>query len=345
MMRHQFFRPVSAFVLMSMLMVATSDAEVEYDGSINVSGFVPGPNYIIDSGFGQQSGRNLFHSFKNFNIGAGENARFVGSSDISHIFARVTSGNTSVVNGLLSSDIDGASLWLINPKGIIFGQGSALDISGSFYATTANSIAFDDGRFDSVAGDSVLLPAGVPRRIEMLKDNLASIHVNNSNLQNEQDNGIYFVANNITLINTQLDASQVTLGSSGSIDNIVIEYAGENAVTRIQIEAATVDVVPALDSAIEPEDNGQNVETETVQSEDGQDGLFDANRDQLLFTGTSVMDKKKMEDITGCRAEGQINSIRNGSANSDTHTWQYPMGRYVSYSTFHGEGNSDNRCR
>ncbi|MEL6846641.1 MAG: filamentous hemagglutinin N-terminal domain-containing protein, partial [Bacteroidota bacterium] len=42
--------------------------------------------------------------------------------------------------------VDGpANLFFLNPKGIVFGEDASLDIAGSFLATTAGAIAFQDG--------------------------------------------------------------------------------------------------------------------------------------------------------------------------------------------------------
>lgn len=348
MMKYRYSGFFTGIVLVSMLVVSISHAEVEYDGSINASGFVPGPNYIIDSSFGQQSGRNLFHSFKNFNIGSGENARFVGSSDVSQIFARVTSGNSSVINGLVASDIDGASLWLINPKGIIFGQGAALDISGSFYATTANSIAFEDGRFDSIPAETDTLPGGVVQRVEMLYDNPASIYVHNSSLKNEQGNGVYFISKNMSLMNTQLDENQIISDSFTNIENITIDYTGGNEVTRIQTETATLDVGSASGPVIEAQGNLQTVEKDVVQDvvqeEPGQGGVSEAGLDQILFTANPSMDQKSMEDKAVCGTDGEVIS-RNSNVSSNTGTWFHPMGGYVSFSTYQSRSNRENGCR
>jgi hypothetical protein len=59
--------------------------------------------------------------------------------------ARVTGGSSSTIDGTLRSDIAGASLFLISPSGVIFGQNARLDISDSFAATTADYVGLADG--------------------------------------------------------------------------------------------------------------------------------------------------------------------------------------------------------
>ncbi|WAL59349.1 two-partner secretion domain-containing protein [Thermocoleostomius sinensis] len=101
--------------------------------------------------------RNLFHSFREFNIGAGRRAYFIHQLGIDNIFSRVTGGNPSQIDGVLGTRLlengafvnSDANLFLINPNGIIFGAGARLDIGGSFAATTANGIQFGDRGFFS----------------------------------------------------------------------------------------------------------------------------------------------------------------------------------------------------
>ena len=87
--------------------------------------------YLITPEMGEQHGSNLFHSFARFGIGADETATFTGPDPIdapqsvSNVISRVTGGDASEIDGTLRSTIPGADLWLLNPKGAIFGEGPA----------------------------------------------------------------------------------------------------------------------------------------------------------------------------------------------------------------------------
>ena len=90
-------------------------------------------------------GNNLFHSFQEFNIDAGKGAYFANPAAIENIFTRVTGSNPSEIFGTLGV-LGDANLFLLNPNGIIFGEDARLDLGGSFFATTADRIAFPDGQ-------------------------------------------------------------------------------------------------------------------------------------------------------------------------------------------------------
>ena len=93
---------------------------------------------------GAVRGANLFHSFRDFNVGNGQRVYFANPTGIENIFSRVTGTNSSDILGTLGVD-GGANLFLLNPNGIIFGENARLDIAGSLLASTANSLVFENG--------------------------------------------------------------------------------------------------------------------------------------------------------------------------------------------------------
>ena len=92
---------------------------------------------------GAQRGQNLFHSFREFNVGTGQQVYFANPADVRNIFSRVTGTNISNIDGVLGVD-GSANLFLMNPNGIVFGRNARLDVGGSFVGTTANAIGFGD---------------------------------------------------------------------------------------------------------------------------------------------------------------------------------------------------------
>jgi filamentous hemagglutinin family protein len=90
-------------------------------------------------------GSNLFHSFREFNVGEGRGAYFANPAAIANIFSRVTGSNPSNILGTLGV-LGEANLFVLNPNGILFGPNAKLDLKGSFLATTADSILFPEGK-------------------------------------------------------------------------------------------------------------------------------------------------------------------------------------------------------
>ncbi|MBD2203206.1 filamentous hemagglutinin N-terminal domain-containing protein [Calothrix sp. FACHB-1219] len=88
---------------------------------------------------GAVRGANLFHSFREFSIGDGQQVYFANPTGVENILTRVTGNNRSEILGTLGI-LGNANLFFINPNGIIFGQNARLDVGGSFVASTADSL-------------------------------------------------------------------------------------------------------------------------------------------------------------------------------------------------------------
>jgi filamentous hemagglutinin family protein len=146
------------------LLAAQARAEVVFDGSVGPTGELSG-DMVVTEQHGSRVGANLFHSFQELNVNPGESLTFIsdfaGFTD--NVISRVTGFNSSLIDGPVFSAIPGASLWLINPNGLVFGPGAFVDVQGSFHASTADYLLFEDGgrcgADQAVPGNTVLTMA------------------------------------------------------------------------------------------------------------------------------------------------------------------------------------------
>jgi filamentous hemagglutinin family protein len=113
-------------------------------------------NKIIEGG--AIRGKNIFHSFLEFNVDEGRGVYFHNPIGIENILTRVTGNNPSNILGKLGV-LGTANLFLVNPHGIFFGKNASLDIRGSFFATTADGIQI---------GEDKLFSATEPEKSQLL---------------------------------------------------------------------------------------------------------------------------------------------------------------------------------
>jgi filamentous hemagglutinin family protein len=198
---------------------ATARAQVVRDGSIGPglgANEPTGPDYQIPASLGDRRGDNLFHSFQRFDLQIGDAATFTGSG-ARHILARVTGGAASSINGRINAE---ANLFLMNPAGIVFHEHASINVTGSFFATTADSIKLgSDGHFRATTNpqDSVLSVAA-PSAFGFMTPNPAAIHVHGSKLSLPGDKTLGLVGGDVSITGEAiLEAGDVQILSVRSV--------------------------------------------------------------------------------------------------------------------------------
>ncbi len=139
------------------LMAGRSPAQISPDATLGTEASTLSEDVAVPGGTGDRitggatRGTNLFHSFSDFNIAPERRVYFARPNMIDTIITRVTGGGGSVIHGTLGVE-GAATLFLLNPNGIVFGPGSQLDVAGSVVATTASSVQFSNlGSFGTEA--------------------------------------------------------------------------------------------------------------------------------------------------------------------------------------------------
>lgn len=141
---------MGATLSLSLLYPYPLNAQVVPDQTLPINSQITinGNNIVIDGG--TTAGKNLFHSFESFSIKNTNKAVFNSAPAIDTIIGRITGKSISNIDGVIQVNSN-ANLLFLNPHGIIFGPNSSLDIGGSFLASTAVGVRFQDGSLFSTA--------------------------------------------------------------------------------------------------------------------------------------------------------------------------------------------------
>ena len=197
-----------------------AQSKIVPDGTLGTESSVVTPSVVINGipseriDGGAIRGKNLFHSFQEFNINEGRGAYFTNPAGIENILSRVTGASRSNILGTLGV-LGNANLFLINPNGIIFGPSSSLDIGGSFVASTASSLNFADGKqFTTAHSTTPLLTVSVPIGLQ-LGQAAGDILVQGSSLAVQPGKTLALVGGNLALEGGSLEAEggRIDLGS------------------------------------------------------------------------------------------------------------------------------------
>jgi len=200
-------------IVLFMILPAFVNAGIVFDGSMNpdtknLNLKSLNDDAVIKAEYGKIAGNNLFHSFKEFNLELREKATFAGPNHIQNIFSRVTGNNLSIINGTISSTIDGANLYFLNPHGIFLGKNAILDISGSLYIGTPQYIKMENGdRFEMNLSNS-LISASNPESFGFLEADSGIIHLDHSDIHVGLKKNITIISSSIYMNNSIINAPE-----------------------------------------------------------------------------------------------------------------------------------------
>src|ERR1700722_4976561 len=207
----------------AVLGLAGSQAAAQHitvDGRLSPAQTLAGPNYAIGANLGQQKGGNLFQSFGAFGLSQGETATFSGPASVTNVIGRVTGGAVSSVNGTIQSTIPGATVYLINPAGVVFGPSGGVNVSGGFHASSADYLRMSDGsRFQATNPNASTLTVAPPAAFGFLSANPAPVTVTNSTLGP--------VAGTLGIVGGPVTISGATLSAPGGVRITSVAGMGE----------------------------------------------------------------------------------------------------------------------
>ncbi|WP_041739807.1 filamentous hemagglutinin N-terminal domain-containing protein [Calothrix sp. PCC 6303] len=205
---------------------------------------LPNPSIVITEGDGliieggTVAGTNLFHSLERFSVQQGQKALFTGRTTTENIITRITGAFPSHIDGLISV-AGNANLFLLNPNGIFFGKNAALNITGSFFVSTANSWEFADGKIFSATTNQndPLLTFSVPVGVQWGKSPAGKV----------ENAGNLVVGKNLTLVGENISST----GSMRSVDGKLTLTAEDNlrftnainSAVEIEIDAKSVELI------------------------------------------------------------------------------------------------------
>jgi filamentous hemagglutinin family protein len=173
-----FFKRLFSIAIVATLTIGISEfanaqSAISMDGSTgtgtgaNQNFNVPGTHQVIvikgdgPNANGTQSGSNLFFSFSQFGIAAGDTALFLcpgGCRGVTNVISGVTGGNgsplPSVFDGTLTSVIGNANFWFFNPSGVTVNGAINIPLGATYHISSGFGVNFSDNT--SYSGGTVL---------------------------------------------------------------------------------------------------------------------------------------------------------------------------------------------
>ncbi|HQV10456.1 MAG TPA: filamentous hemagglutinin N-terminal domain-containing protein [Nitrospira sp.] len=216
---------------LAFLMLLGSTGSIAYGQATNISATPSGPGGLgttlstsgnttnITGGTRPGGGPNLFHSFNQFSVGAGDVASFVNPGGVSNVISRVIGGSPSNINGTVQAL--NANLFFLNPSGIIFGPSAHLNVSGSAYFSTAQQLRLSDGGIftasTTLLGLDSTLSASSPAAFGFLGQGpYGTIVLSSSSTVLQTGAVLGLMGGGIQINGSKITAQRVMLGSTSS---------------------------------------------------------------------------------------------------------------------------------
>ncbi len=230
--------------------VSPAHAQVATDGTVGAATNLSGPQFQITEDLGRRVGENLFHSFRQFDIAAGQGATFLGAPNLFNVIARITGGQPSTINGAVRVvGPTAANLWLVNPSGLVFGGGASIDVPGSVYLTTATYLVLGSGsgagRFDAADPSRSVLVAAAPSAFGFGGTSAAAIALDGTRLVARSGRQVALVGGDIRINDARIDVpsgriqvgavaapGEARIGADGVIDYTSFGRLGEVYLSR-----------------------------------------------------------------------------------------------------------------
>jgi len=225
-MRYQFLGLTILGILWNSSALAQT---VTSDGTVNtvVTDVTP---FVITGGTQQLT--TLFHSFSEFSPDTADVLFQLANSQrtVDIVIGRVTGSTPSFINGQL--ELTGGNtpdLFLINPNGISFGDNASLLLPGSFLASTAESVLFQNNlEFSASQPETApLLTVNTPVGLQY-GANSAPIDVAEATLIVNPRETLSLIGKGITLTNSFLSTPQGRIELGSLADSEVVSITPQN---------------------------------------------------------------------------------------------------------------------
>ena len=312
--------------------------------ALPIDGQVTAGNAIISGTPGSmtvnQSSQNVALNWQSFNIGQGETVRFVQPNSSAVALNRVLGADPSSILGNLSAN---GKVFLVNPNGILFGQGASVNVGGLVASTlnisdsdfmagnykftgAGNGSILNQGSIQADGGYVALLGANVSNQgVIAARLGTVTLAAGNAITLDVAGDGLLNVAVNQGAVNAlvqnggliQADGGQVLLSAQGAgqllqtaVNNtgIIQAHTLENHNGTIKLlgdmQSGTVNVAGTLDASAPQGGNGGFIETSAAQVQ-VQDGARITTTAAQGTTGTWLIDPT---DFTIAAGSGGLTS-------------------------------------